>query len=79
VCTVITVADADLLGERCSRSRLSATLGDPVSLPHWPVPFGWLLVAALALWNEWALVLMAKNRTAVLPGGPTRIVLDRGP
>ena len=42
---------------------LTATLGDPVSLPHWLVPFGWLLVAA----------------TAVLPGGPTRTVLDRGP
>ena len=58
---------------------LTATLGDPVSLPHWLGPFGWLLVAAFALWNGWALVLMAKNRTAVLPGGPTRTVLDRGP
>src|SRR4029450_2242580 len=58
---------------------LTATLGDPVSLPHWLAPFGWLLVAAFALWNGWALVLMAKNRTAVLPGGPTRTWLDRGP
>lgn len=58
---------------------LTATLGDPVSLPHWLGPFGWLLVGAFALWNGWALVLMAKNRTAVLPGGPTRTVLDRGP
>jgi len=58
---------------------LTATLGDPVSLPHWLGTFGWLLVAAFALWNGWALLLMAKNRTAVLPGGPTRTVLDRGP
>ena len=42
-------------------------------------PVGWLLVGAFVLWNGWALVLMAKNRTAVLPGGPTRTVLDRGP
>jgi hypothetical protein len=32
---------------------LTATLGDPVSLPHWLGPFGWLLVGAFALWNGW--------------------------
>jgi hypothetical protein len=37
-------------------------------------PGCWLLVAAFALWNGWALVLMAKNHTAVLPGGPTQTV-----
>jgi len=36
-------------------------LGDPVLLPPWLGPFRWLLVGAFALWNGWALVLMAEN------------------
>jgi protein-S-isoprenylcysteine O-methyltransferase Ste14 len=40
---------------------------------------GWLLVAAFALWNGWALVTMARHRTALLPGGATRTVIDSGP
>jgi len=31
------------------------------------------------IWNGWTLTVMAANRTAVLPGGTTRVVLDRGP
>ena len=31
------------------------------------------------LWNGWTLSVIAANRTAVLPGGATRVVLDRGP
>ena len=38
-----------------------------------------MLVAAFAVWNAWALVTVAKHRTALLPGGATTTVIDRGP
>ena len=34
---------------------------------------------AFALWNGSALLLLARHRTALLPGGSTRLILDRGP
>jgi protein-S-isoprenylcysteine O-methyltransferase Ste14 len=40
---------------------------------------GWLLLAAFALWNGWALVSIAQHRTALLPGQATTTVIDRGP
>ncbi len=40
---------------------------------------GWLLVAAFAVWNGWALVTIARHETALLPGGETTTVIDRGP
>src|SRR6476659_8685326 len=40
---------------------------------------GAVLLAVFVLWNGWTLSVMAANRTAVLPGGATRVVLDRGP
>ena len=40
---------------------------------------GWLLVAAFAVWNGWALVTLAQHRTALLPGGATTTVIDSGP
>lgn len=59
---------------------LTATVGDPVALP---VPgsqvVAVVLIVAFALWNGWALWLMARHRTALLPGGSTRTILDRGP
>jgi protein-S-isoprenylcysteine O-methyltransferase Ste14 len=58
---------------------LSGALGDP--LPASPVTraLGWALVAAFVLWNGWALVTMARHRTALLPGGETTVVIDHGP
>ena len=58
---------------------VSWLVGDPLAL--WPVTagLGWLLVAAFVVWNGWALVTIAKHRTALLPGGATTIVIDRGP
>lgn len=59
---------------------ITATLGDPL-LPalSWARPVGFLLCIVFALWNGWALWMMAARRTALLPGGTTRVVLDRGP
>ena len=37
------------------------------------------LVVAFVPWNGSALWLMARHRTALLPGGSTRTILDRGP
>jgi protein-S-isoprenylcysteine O-methyltransferase Ste14 len=59
---------------------LTATVGDPFSISH-PATrvVGVVLCLVFVVWNGWTLVVMAANRTAVLPGGATRIVLDRGP
>ena len=35
---------------------------------------GLVLLAAFGLWNGWALSVMAANRTALLPGGATRVL-----
>jgi protein-S-isoprenylcysteine O-methyltransferase Ste14 len=40
---------------------------------------GWLLVVAFVLWNGWALLTISRHRTALLPGGATRTVIDTGP
>ena len=58
---------------------ISKLCGDPFPFTRALRPVGWALVAAFALWNGWALALMARSRTAVLPGGATRAILDRGP
>jgi protein-S-isoprenylcysteine O-methyltransferase Ste14 len=59
---------------------LTAVVGDPVTLEaassHGA---GWLLVLAFAAWNGWALWLMQRHRTALLPGGATRVVIVSGP
>jgi protein-S-isoprenylcysteine O-methyltransferase Ste14 len=58
---------------------LSWWLGDPLDASPVPAWLGWLLLAAFVVWNGWALVTIAKHRTALLPGGATTIVIDRGP
>lgn len=59
---------------------ISATVGDPFSLPAAGTRVvGTVLVVAFAIWNGWALVLMGRHRTALLPGGATRTILDTGP
>lgn len=57
---------------------LSVTVGDPFRLSVSPA-VGWLLVVAFAGWNGWALLLMGAYRTALLPGGATTTLLERGP
>ena len=59
---------------------LTAAAGDPFTLPRDGARIvGAVLLAAFGIWNGWTLRVMATNRTAVLPGGSTRVVLDRGP
>jgi protein-S-isoprenylcysteine O-methyltransferase Ste14 len=58
---------------------LSWWLGDPPAASPVTAGLGWLLLAAFVVWNGWALVTIAKHRTALLPGGATTIVIDRGP
>lgn len=59
---------------------LTAGLGDPVALPaRASRAVATVLIVAFAGWNASALWLMARHRTALLPGGSTRTILDRGP
>jgi len=58
----------------------TAVAGDPFMLARDGVRIaGLVLLALFGLWNGWTLSVMGANRTAVLPGGATRVVLDRGP
>ena len=38
-----------------------------------------MLVVAFLLWNGWTLWVMASQRTSILPGGATNVVLQAGP
>ncbi len=59
---------------------VTAAAGDPFTLARDGARIvGAILVVVFALWNGWALTVMAVHRTALLPGGSTRVVLDRGP
>ena len=59
---------------------ITAGLGDPFALPvRTSRVVATVLIVAFALWNGSALWLMARHRTALLPGGSTRTILDRGP
>lgn len=59
---------------------VTSSVGDPFPLPHSGSRLaGFLLCVAFALWNGWTLATMAAARTAILPGGGTRRILDRGP
>jgi protein-S-isoprenylcysteine O-methyltransferase Ste14 len=59
---------------------ITAAAGDPFTLQSVDVrAVGAFLIAAFAAWNGTALWLMARERTALLPGGSTRAILDRGP
>ena len=54
-------------------------VGDPLAASPVTAGLGWLLVAVFVVWNGWSLMTIAKHRTALLPGGATTIVIDRGP
>ena len=59
---------------------LTAAAGDPVSIASSATRWiGAVLVVVFVLWNGWTLWFMASHRTAVLPGGATRLVLQSGP
>lgn len=59
---------------------LTISAGDPVELDQsWVQVLGVLLVLAFCVWNGWAMWLMHQHRTALLPGGSTRVVIDTGP
>ena len=59
---------------------VTAVAGDPFTLAgNGARVAGAVLLVVFGLWNGWTLTVMAANRTAVLPGGATRVVLDRGP
>src|SRR5690349_4166418 len=59
---------------------LTAVAGDPFAIPgDGARVVGVVLLVVFGIWNGWTLTVMAGNRTAVLPGGATTVVLDRGP
>jgi protein-S-isoprenylcysteine O-methyltransferase Ste14 len=58
---------------------LSGVVGDPLGDSPLTAGGGWLLIAAFVVWNGWALVTMARHRTALLPGEATTTVIDHGP
>jgi protein-S-isoprenylcysteine O-methyltransferase Ste14 len=59
---------------------LTAAVGDPLSVESPATQWiGGALAVAFVLWNGWTLWVMASNRTAILPGGATTRVLQRGP
>jgi protein-S-isoprenylcysteine O-methyltransferase Ste14 len=59
---------------------ITASAGDPLELPPGPSRLtAGLLIVVFALWNGSALLMMARHRTALLPGDSTRVILDRGP
>src|SRR3954468_22233288 len=58
---------------------MSGLVGDPLTASRATAVFGWVLVVAFAGWNGWALVTIARHRTALLPGAATTTVIDRGP
>jgi protein-S-isoprenylcysteine O-methyltransferase Ste14 len=58
---------------------VSSLVGDPLDKTLVTTVLGWLLIAAFAAWNGWALVMIGRHRTALLPGAETTTVIDRGP
>ena len=59
---------------------ITGGVGDPFALPaEASRAVGTVLIVAFAGWNGWALWLMGRHQTALLPGGSTTTILDRGP
>jgi protein-S-isoprenylcysteine O-methyltransferase Ste14 len=59
---------------------LTVAVGDPFSIASSATRWiGGALVVAFAVWNGWTLSVMASNRTAILPGGATVLILQSGP
>jgi protein-S-isoprenylcysteine O-methyltransferase Ste14 len=58
---------------------ISRFMGDPLATSPVTAGLGWLLIAAFVVWNGWALMTIARHRTALLPGEATTVVIDHGP
>ena len=58
---------------------LTAVVGDPGDSSAVATVLGWILLAVFAGWNGWALLIMARHHTGLLPGQPSTSVLDNGP
>ena len=59
---------------------ITAIVGDPIPLPVTLCrTVAVVLIIAFAVWNGWAIWLMGRHRTALLPGDSTRTILDQGP
>ena len=58
---------------------LTWLVGDPLNRSPLTSAFGWVLLAAFAGWNGWALLVLGRHRTGLLPGAPSTTVIDRGP
>lgn len=58
---------------------VTAYAGDPLHGSGLTSGLGWLLVAAFAVWNGWALWTVGRHRTGLLPGSPTTTVIVDGP
>lgn len=52
---------------------------DPVGLGRWRVGLGWALVVLFAGWNGWSLWLFGRHGTGLLPGQPTKAMIEQGP
>ena len=56
---------------------LSSWVGDPLAGSAVTSLSGWLFLAAFVVWNGWALVMIAKHRTALLLALPLEWALLR--
>ena len=54
-------------------------VGDPWDRSAVATLAGWVLLGVFALWNGWALVVMGRHGTGLLPGQASTVILDRGP
>ena len=57
----------------------SLVWGDPVEFGGWRVGLGLALVLFFIGWNAWSLWLFGRHRTGLLPGQPTRAMIEGGP
>ena len=53
--------------------------GDPFDLGPWRTPLGAALVLFFVAWNAWSLWLFGRHQTGLLPGEPTRAIIEEGP
>jgi protein-S-isoprenylcysteine O-methyltransferase Ste14 len=52
---------------------------DPVEVGSWRIPLGWALGLLFTVWNGWSLWLFGRHDTGLLPGQPTRAMIEEGP
>lgn len=59
---------------------MTAIAGDPIPMPvTLSRTVAIVLIIGFAAWNGWAIWLMSRHRTALLPGDSTSTILDTGP